>query len=289
MNTAQAEVEKPGSAAGKGPAESANTLIKGLARAFGGAILFALPVFMTMEMWELGFYLDRFRLMLLLLVNIPLLVFISHYSGFEETFEWWEDLRDAAIAYGIAIMASAAILGLMGLIGPGMNLSEIVGKIAIQSVPASIGALLGRSQLGGETQQSQGSRRQGYGSELALMAAGALFLGLNVAPTEEMILISYIMTPAHALVLVVLSMLLMHAFVFAAAFRGGSELSPETPWWSAFIRMTVVGYAIALLISAYSLWTFGRGDGMSLQGFVMSVVVLGFPAAIGAAAARLIL
>nr|WP_313904049.1 DUF2391 family protein [Rhizobium laguerreae] len=30
-------------------------------------------MFMTMERWELGFYMDRSRLFLLLIVNIPLL------------------------------------------------------------------------------------------------------------------------------------------------------------------------------------------------------------------------
>ena len=36
---------------------------RGLARAFGGAILFCLPLLMTMEMWALGFEMDRFRLL----------------------------------------------------------------------------------------------------------------------------------------------------------------------------------------------------------------------------------
>jgi uncharacterized membrane protein len=37
------------------------------------------------------------------------------------------------------------------------------------------------------------------------------------------------------------------------------------------------------------LWTFGRTDGTALQEIISAVVVLGFPCAIGAAAARLIL
>ena len=56
-----------------------------------------------------------------------------------------------------------------------------------------------------------------------------------------------------------------------------------------FLRYTVVGYALCLLISLYMLWTFGRTTGLSLEAIVMATVVLAFPAAIGAAAARLIL
>jgi uncharacterized membrane protein len=37
------------------------------------------------------------------------------------------------------------------------------------------------------------------------------------------------------------------------------------------------------------LWTFGRLDGVSLQEVLSAAVVLGFPAAVGAAGARLII
>ncbi|WEX10633.1 TIGR02587 family membrane protein [Chelativorans sp. AA-79] len=262
----------------------------GLARAFGGALIFSLPMLMTMEMWWLGFYLDRFRLSLLLILNIPLLVLLSRHAGFEETVEWREDLRDASIAYGIGILASGVILYLLGIVRYDMPLDEIVGKIAIQSVPASIGALLGRSQLGGRKAESPGGPEgEAYASEMFLMAIGALFLGLNVAPTEEMILISYKMTEWHAVGLVALSVSLMHGFVYALEFKGQSPLLPGVPWWSVFLRFTVVGYAVAVLVSLYVLWTFGRTDGASAMQVLMAVVVLAFPASLGAAAARLIL
>ncbi len=261
-------------------------LVRELSRAFGGAIIFALPVFMTMEMWELGMHMDRLRLVLLLIVNVPVLVFLSHYAGFERTFEWQADVRDAAIAYGVGILAAAVLLTIFGVIGHGSP-DDIIGKLAIQAVPASLGALLARSTFGGNSRRRE--EDESYFSELGLMAVGALFLGFNVAPTEEIVLISYKMTPWHACALIVFSIALMHAFVFASAFRGGSELSPETPWWSALIRFTVVGYVIALAISAYVLWTFGSLEGHGLLESVMAILVLAFPAAIGAAAARLIL
>jgi putative integral membrane protein (TIGR02587 family) len=96
------------------------------------------------------------------------------------------------------------------------------------------------------------------------------------------------MTDWQSLALIALSLLLMHGFVFASEFKG-SEATPDTPWWSAFLRFTAVGYAIALAISCYVLWTFGRFDGLSFSTALGVLVVLGFPAAIGAAAARLIL
>ncbi|CAN7555305.1 DUF2391 family protein [Phenylobacterium sp. LjRoot225] len=35
---------------------------RGLARAVAGALIFSFPLLMTMEMWQLGFYMDRLRL-----------------------------------------------------------------------------------------------------------------------------------------------------------------------------------------------------------------------------------
>lgn len=275
-----------------------NRFLAGLSRGLAGALLFALPMLMTMEMWYLGFYISRERLLLLMLLNIPLLIVLSHRIGFEKTLTWREAIRDAIVAYGIGIVASAVILLAFGLLKGDMPLSEWIGKIALQAVPASIGAMLGRSQLAGDAddeeededdEEQEQERKTSYGGELFLMAAGALFLSLNVAPTEEMIVLAYKMTPWHALAILTLSIGLMHGFVYAVSFEGGHELSPETPWWHAFLRFTLPGYAIALAISLYSLWTFERIDDTASVEIIISMIVLGFPAALGAAAARLIL
>ncbi|MCV9962924.1 TIGR02587 family membrane protein [Pararhizobium sp. BT-229] len=261
----------------------------GIGRGIGGALLFSLPMQMTMEMWELGFTMDRWRLVLLLLLAIPLLIGIAHRIGFEETFSWKDGARDAMIAYGIGIVTSAIMLSLFKLLMADMPAEEITGKIAVQAVPASIGALLGRSQLGSGKDDADDDPQAGYGSELFMMAVGALFLNLNLAPTEEMILISYKMTPWHAVATILFSIAVMHAFVYAVSFKGGHELSGDTPWWHALIRFTLPGYVIALIISLYSLWSFGRLDGGSFTPAMMAMIVLAFPGAVGAAAARLIL
>ena len=121
------------------------------------------------------------------------------------------------------------------------------------------------------------------------MAAGAIFLSLNVAPTEEIIVIAYGMAPWQVLVLCALSIILMHAFVYAVGFGGQASVPRDTSGWSVFLRFTVVGYALCLLISAYMLWTFTRTDGLAVEEVITTSIVLGFPAAIGAASARLVL
>lgn len=267
--------------------------LRDLGRAAGGALVFSLPMLMTMELWSLGFYLDRTRLLILLLTALPLLVVLSREVGFEQTRFWRDDVVDAFIALGVSAPVCIATLVLFGTITFETALDEAVGKVTIQMVPAAIGALLAKSQFAAgasEGEGENGSRKdETYAGELFLMAVGALFLGFNVAPTEEMMLISYQMTAWHALCLVLLSLGVMHGFVFAVGFAGGSEVSPDEPWWSPFVRLTLPGFVIALSISLYLLWIFARLDGLHPDSIAMAVVVLSFPSAIGAAAARLVL
>jgi putative integral membrane protein (TIGR02587 family) len=260
-----------------------------LGRAAGGALVFALPMLMTMELWWLGFYLDRFRLLVLLAIAVPFLVVLSRHIGFEKTRRWTDDVLDAFIALGVSGIVCPVLLVLFGTITLETPVNEAIGKITVQIVPAAIGALLAKSQFGGERNQGDGPREETYAGELFLMATGALFLGFNVAPTEEMMLISYQMTHWHAVSLLILSLLLMHGFVFALGFAGGTDLSPHDGWWSPVLRFTLPGYVIALSISCFLLWVFARTDGHDADAIVMATVVLGFPTALGAAAARLIL
>ena len=278
--------------AGRDGRDANRAFFTGLARAFGGAVFFALPLLMTMEMWWLGFYMDRVRLLILMAAMLPLLIALDHYSGFEETASWREDALDGMIAYGVGITASLVILLLFSVVTVDQPMGEIVGKVAVEAVPASFGAVLANSQLAGSgAGDHKHDRKQnaGYGAELLFMLAGAVFLAFNVAPTEEMILIAFMMTPWHALALSVASVVMMHGFVYGSGFRGTPQAPTGTPGWSLFVRFTLPGYAVALLVSAYVLWTFGRFEGSTLYACVEMTLVLGFPASLGAAAARLIL
>ena len=262
-----------------------------LARACAGAILFALPLLMTMEMWSLGLVVAPERLAIFLLVGIPLLTGLAWIAGFREDVGWHDALVDAGIAYLVAALAAGAALLLLGAITPDMSWREITGKIALQMVPAGMGAVLARSQLGlRDEEDAAEERRESYAGELFLMAAGALFLAFNVAPTEEIVRIAHQQaSPWYGLALLAVSLLLLHAFVYALGFAGQHSPPEDGSGWREFVRLTLPGYALVLVISAYVLWTFGRLDGLPLLAVVHLVLVLGFPAALGAATARLVL
>jgi putative integral membrane protein (TIGR02587 family) len=282
--------DRSGTEAPDRPPLAGRAFLIGLARAFAGAILFALPLFMTMEMWTLGSTMHELRLALFLALIFPVLGGLAYYAGFEESFDVRDFVLNALVAYAVAFIASAAMLGLLAVFGPGMSAGEVVGKTALQAVPGSIGAMLARSQLGGQRDGGEEERRRDtYGGELFLATVGALFMAFNVAPTEEIVLIAQMMTGWHPVVLVGTSLLIMHAFVYAVEFRGQTVLAPGISPWSEFLRLTVVAYALALLVCLYVLWTFGRADGLAFPELLIQTVVLGLPAALGAAAARLIL
>ena len=261
----------------------------GLARAAAGAVIFAIPMFMTMEMWELGSAMSRGRLAILLALTVPMLVGLSWISGFEETETVLDDVVDAFVAIAIGAAVSAIVLTLVGALRFERTLPTTLGQIALQTVPASIGALLAESTFGAAREEREREQRgDSYLGELLMMLVGALFLALNIAPTEEVILIAYRLAPWQTVMLALVSLLVTHLFVLAVAHRerktGEGDMRGQL-----LLRFTVVGYAIVLLVCGYVLWSFGRFDDVSMQQAIAPVLVLAFPAAIGASAARLIL
>lgn len=237
---------------------------------------------MTMEVWRLGLAVERHRLVALVGATVLLVVGLARHLGRPES-GWRAGLVDAGVAFAAAAVAAGAILTVLGVLDWLRAWRDAVSVLGLALLPAAVGASYARSQLGGTRGPARGS---GYGYELFLMVAGAVVFATNLAPTEEVVLLAAEMTPWHTLALVGVSLALMHAFVYQVGFAGQEE--DHGPLRS-FAVFTVVGYALALGVSAYLLWTLGRFDGTGLLMAVTESAVLALPASLGAAAARLIL
>jgi putative integral membrane protein (TIGR02587 family) len=266
---------------------SNHNFVLDLAYDFGGALLFSFPLLMTMEMWWLGFYMDRFRLALFLAVAFLMIVALSYLEGGEETFKI--EVLDALIACATGYTVATVMLLLLGIIKSGMSADEIIGKLALHAIPCSIGAILARRQLEAEETKKEARRREGYLAKVFLMGVGAIFLAFQLAPTEEIVLIGYMMTGWHAAGLAIVSLCIMQAFLCSIERRPQVSIFSASFFWDVFLRFTIVGYTLALILSLYVLWTFGRLDGVAAVDIVRSTLVLGFPAALGTSVARLIL
>lgn len=264
---------------------------RGLARAYAGALLFSVSLYMTMEMWALGETMSRSRLAIFTLVVVAVMVGLAYFRGIDDRLVIKEAVIDAFLGYGVGVIMGAVFLALVGEIEPGMSAGAIVGKVALQATAGGVGALLARGQLGQNESKPEEALPPGlrYPSELFIMLAGALFVGFTIAPTEEVILIAYQMSAWHSLAALALSLAVLHAFVYELEFRGQKRRQRGRTPASVFMRFTVAGYALVFVASLYVLWTFGRLEGTDPTATLSYAVVLGVPGALGAAVARLIL
>lgn len=255
---------------------------KGLARAGLGAMIFALPLTMTAEMWELGVTIDPLRAVLVVIGTLPLLVALSYYAGFERTFSLLDNILDAFAAIAVSALACLLVLSLFGETGLDTPVDELVGKLSVLSLAASIGALLADKQFNDEeVGEDEEAMERGFVGKLFVMGTGAIFLALNIAPTEEVMLVAAKINPLQIAALAVISLVLLFTVLtFADQDRA---VGPSRHAARAF-----AGYGVCLLLSAMVLWAFGRIDDVSLQQALERTIVLAFPAALGAGAARLI-
>lgn len=261
----------------------------GLGRACAGALIFSLPMIMTMEMWTLGFTMSPMQMFVFLCASVPLLVGLSFFGGFKNAVTIGDHVADVFIALLLAAVTVFVCLSLLGVIDGDSSAREAIGKVTIQTVPGAIGAMLARSQLGEKSAAEEADEgEESYLSALFLMGIGALFLSLNVAPTEEIMLIAHRTSALQRVVIVLVSLTLMHLFVYAANFRGGSSMQ-DTGFLAVFCRYTMTGYMIVVTASLVLLWFFGRAENTAFSELLSMAVVLSFPGSIGAAAARLIL
>jgi putative integral membrane protein (TIGR02587 family) len=267
---------------------SVREFAEGLARAFGGAVLFALPLMMTMEMWWLGFYMNPYRLVVLIVLFFPVLTGLSYYIGFDETAHLGHAALHAIVAYGVAFVSTLTLLAVLNVYTSEMGWHELVGKTSVQVGPAALGALLAQAHFGSPPSHEHRRRQAGYLGHLFFMLPGALFVALTVAPTDEMPLIGYLIRNGHAIATAALSLAVLHFFMQGVGFRGHASAEAHGAG-SVFLRLVVVGYALSLAVSAFLLWIFGRFDGASLASALRTTIVLALPATIGAAAARLTL
>lgn len=260
----------------------------GIGRAIGGSIIFSLPIMMTMEMWWIGLYIDPIRLIILILLSLPLFYGISTMVGFRKSKTVFDNLVDVLVAYAVTFVTTGLVLIAMGVITADIHFENIFCMLLLQAVPGSLGALLARDVVGSSSLQSEALDKN-YKDDLIILATGALFLAFNLAPTEEMALISYKMTSWHTLSLVVITLFIMHAFAIASSPFSAKALTRFAVHRYVFIRITSAGYVIAIVICMLMLWIFESADDQNFHNMIKTAVVLGFPAGIGAAASRLII
>jgi len=260
-------------------------------RAIGGGLVIGLPLLYTMEVWFEGFILPWWKLLLLLAITLVIVLGYNSIAGFRRERTYWELAIDSVTTVGLGIVVAFVVLVVLGRIDASTSLRDAAGKVALESIPIAIGASVAATQLsgnGGKGGNGQSSGAIGPFHRLLVGAGGALLFALNVAPTEEPVMLGIEAEPWLLLLVMGGTLLLTMALVFYADF-GGRRSARGDSLLDHPIGETITGYAVSLAICLFLLWSFGRTDGTSVQAIAGMTVVLAVIAAVGAAIGRLLI
>ena len=263
-------------------------------RGIAGGFLFSLPLILTMEVWAAGVLVPPVHLLAGLAATYVLLCGYNAYAGLHHETRVGEIMVDSVEELGIGLTLSAAILLLLGRIGPDSDWSEALGLIVVEGLFVAVGVSVGTAQLmgsgedAGERRGTQQGRHQTMWSELVLAFCGAVLIAANVAPTEEILLLAASMGPPLLLATIGTSLLLAATLLYFSHFAGAARFA-EAKGAFAILHGTAITYASALAASAVILWFFGRFAQHGLFLNVAQCVVLGIAGTLGASAGRLLL
>jgi putative integral membrane protein (TIGR02587 family) len=265
-----------------------------LVRAFSGAYIFGVPLLFTMEMWWIGEYGDRWKLLAFLVLGLASNLALTYAAGFKRETTFRNTINQAVEATAVGIVAATVMLLVLNRIRPGDPLHSVLGMIVIQAVPLSIGASVANEVFGrwgekrreGNAEGVQLKQWQELFSDVGATAIGGIFVGFSIAPTEEIPMLAAGLDYFHLALLVGFSLLLSYGIVFESGFDGGQ---PEGLFQRP-ITETTLAYVVSLLVAVVSLYLFNQIEtGQPLQSVIEQTLVLGLPITIGGAAGRLVL
>lgn len=275
-----------------------------LARAASGGLLFGVPLLYTMEVWWLGSQTAPARMLLTLALLWVVLVGLNLTGGFRESRDvnLGDALQDAVEALAVGIATTTMVLVALRQIRIDTPLSAALGSIVSQCIPFCIGVGVARFLLQGDPGLDEDEDDLGGGSEAAVdeapmrtsladlvaTALGAVFLGLAIAPTDEVPMLAAEMGPPWQALVVVITLVTSYVVVFVAGFAGQDRRREHSGIFDRPVTETLVTYVVALVVSALLLWVFQRGGGPP-DAFLAQVVVLGLPTSVGGAVGRLAL
>ena len=265
-------------------------------RAFSGAYLFGIPLLLTEEMWSIGMYIELWKLALFLLIALGINTLLAYFAGFKRESAFSASIAQAVSTVAVGAVAATVVLLVLGRITPADPLSGVLGKVVIQALPLSIGASIAnavipreKSRQGDENAPQSPEPWRATLRDLGATAAGGIFVGFAIAPTAEVQLLAAEIDYTHQLALIVFSLAITLAIVFASGFSPQRTRSTAPGPFQRPLSETLLAYAVSLLVALAALYFFDR---VTLErrppSAVAQMLVLGLPTAIGGAAGRLL-
>jgi putative integral membrane protein (TIGR02587 family) len=280
-----------------------------LVRAASGGLLFGVPLLYTMEVWWIGSHTGPAQLLLLLgLLAVPLLA-LNATSGFRERRDASvaEVVEDTVEALAVGIVMTAAVLFLLRRITVDTPMAAALGQVVNECVPFCLGVGVARFLLQGDPgladddgdsdgdgddssvdSSSDEADLDSTVADIGATALGAIFIGLSIAPTDEVPMLAAAMSPVWLVIVLAASLVVSYSVVFVAGFAGQDRRHEQTGLFQRPHTETLITYVVALLVAATLLWVFQRDLGPPAD-LLARIVVLGLPTAVGGAVGRLAL
>ncbi|MBI5445584.1 MAG: TIGR02587 family membrane protein, partial [Deltaproteobacteria bacterium] len=228
-----------------------------LGRALSGAFLFGAPLVFTMEMWQIGSYMDAWRLLAALLLAVGGNAHLAHFAGFKKGSGLRSSLAEAVEALGVGVVASAAFLLMLNRVSFADRASVAFSTILIEAIPLSIGASIANAVFRKDRDRegddaSSRSARHDLWRDVGATLVGATFVSSSIAPTEEVPLLALELTPWHRAGLVAFSLVVSWIIVFESGFFGSVHPKKHVGRFQRPLPETVLAYAVSLSMAAVS-------------------------------------
>lgn len=258
-----------------------------------GGLMFSIPLFYTQEMWNSGFIMEPWRILIFMAATFGILLLYNRFVGLRSDATLREVAIDSVEEMGLGLLLSAALLTLLGIIGMESAPMEAIGGIVLQGMTAAVGVSIGTAQLGTPDNGESGTDAddddpESFFPQMALALCGAVLFAANIAPTDEVVNIASGSTPPRILLIMAASLAIC-TLMFTFSDSHGAEKDRAKATWLPSLRAILGSYTVALIASAVILALYRRFDGEPLSHCLNLTVVLGFPTALGASAGRLLL
>lgn len=294
MSTVSTTAAKPGEWANVG---------QDLVRAASGGMLFGVPLIFTHEMWRAGTLARPATMACVLLGGLGVVTVLNRTSGFRSVRDasWSDAAVDGVVAMGLSLVLVTLVLLGLRIIDADTTSREMLGLVVYQAWPFAFGVAAARHYLRGsrdtddddydesDDADDDASTTSGISAGVADLGAtvvGAVFVTLNIAPTDEVAELASRVRGPSLLLVVIGSLAISYAVVFAAGFTSQSSRLRQVGPLQHPVTETVVCYLVSLAAAWLLLTVFGRTTGSTVVP-LSAVIVLGLPTAVGGAAGRL--
>jgi putative integral membrane protein (TIGR02587 family) len=265
-----------------------------------GGFLFGIPLLYTMEVWWIGSSATPQMMLTALVLTFIVVYLLMRTEGFRKPKRFnrrYQGITETVEAMGIGLICSAFMLLLLRELSPGVSLKEALGKIIFESVPFSLGVAFANQLLGENgnnspddrtTTQNDSVENNATFSDLSATLIGAIVIGFNIAPTDEITTLAAAVSEPWLLAIIATSVLISYAIVFQAGFSAQEKRRKHKGIFQQPFSETMICYLVSLIAAGLMLWFFQKlawNDPWII--WLEHSIILGLPTTIGGAAGRL--